>query len=186
MTLFDKRKEKLIARLKNKEYRDAFVSEHIATGIPFQIRALREQEERKWSQQELGKRAGMLQERISVLEDPDYGKFTIVTLKKLASAFDIGIVVRFVPISELVEWDLNLSSESLKVLSFKDEPYFKEKKAEAGLEIKSNIQGGLKQNYGIGIPDLSEWRRKKAESAISNLLISGQPSKETKTGGARA
>lgn len=127
MTLFDRKKEKLIAKLKNKEYRDAFVSEHISTGIPFQMRALREQEERKWSQKELGKRAGMLQERISVLEDPDYGKFNIATLKKIASAFDIGLVVRFVPFSELAEWELNLSPESLNVPSFNEEIYFQEK-----------------------------------------------------------
>jgi len=124
MTLFDRKKEKLINELKNKDYRDAFVSEHITTGVPFQIKALREQ--RDWSQKELGKQAKMLQERISVLEDPDYGKFNINTLKKIASAFDIGLVVRFVPFSELAEWELNLSSKSLQVPSFNEDKYFQE------------------------------------------------------------
>ena len=68
----------------------------------------------------------MLQERISVLEDPDYGKFNINTLKKIASAFDIGLVVRFVPFSELAEWELNLSSKSLQVPSFNEDKYFQE------------------------------------------------------------
>jgi hypothetical protein len=40
--------------------------------------------------------------------------------------FDVGLVIRFVPISQLVEWELNLSNDSLSVPSFGDEPYFKE------------------------------------------------------------
>lgn len=61
------------------------------------------------------------------MEDPNYSKFALATLKQLASTFDIGLVVRFVPISDLVKWELNLSSDSLKVLSFDEESYFQEK-----------------------------------------------------------
>jgi len=121
-----KRKEKLISKLKNKEYREAFVAELITTGIPFQIKALREQEQRKWTQKQLGEKAEMAQESVSRLENPNYAKFTLTTLKKLASAFDIGLMVRFVPFSELVEWEVNLSAESLETVSFDQESYFKE------------------------------------------------------------
>ena len=38
-----KRRKRIIEDLKDKEYRDAFAVEHIDTGVPFQIRALREQ-----------------------------------------------------------------------------------------------------------------------------------------------
>ncbi len=138
MTLFDRRKEKLIIKLKDKEYRDAFVSEHIATGVPFQIKALREQ--RGLSQKDLGKEAKMLQERISVLEDPNYAKFTISTLKKIASAFDIGLVVRFVPFGELAEWELNLSSDSLKVHSFDEDKFFQEKDLSRRTAVSDQIK----------------------------------------------
>jgi transcriptional regulator with XRE-family HTH domain len=133
MTLFDERKEKLINELRDQEYREAFISEHIASGVPFQIKALRDQ--REWSQKELGKKANMLQARISVLEDPNYAKFNINTLKKIASAFDVGLVVRFVPFGELAEWELNLSSESLKVPSFNEDPYFQENKVSEKVAI---------------------------------------------------
>jgi len=126
MTLYDRRREKLIADLKNKEYRDAFVAEHIYTGIPFQIKALRKQKERNWTQEELGKRANMFQERIRVLENPDNESLSIKTLLRLASAFDIGLMIRFAPISDLVKWDLELSEEALQVESYKDEAYFQE------------------------------------------------------------
>ncbi len=124
-----KRREKLIKEIKNKEYRDGFVSAHIDIGIPFQIRALREQ--RCWAQKELAGRAGVAQAWVAKIESPNYSGFSLKTLKKLASAFDVGLIVRFVPISDLVKWELELSSKSLMVLSFDQDSYFKE---EYGIE----------------------------------------------------
>lgn len=121
------RKKYLIEKLKNEEYRKAYVSEHIDTGIPFQIKALRKQ--RNWTQKELAERIDRKlgkQESISRLEDPNYSKFTLTTLKKLASAFDVGLIVRFAPISELVIWELVLTPESLEVASFDQDYYFQE------------------------------------------------------------
>ena len=106
----------LVAKLSNKEYRDIFVSEQINTGLAFQIKALREQ--RGWSQTELGQRAGMAQSRISVMEDANYSRFSLNTLKRLASAFDVGLVVRFAPYSELVTNFVSLSPVALEAQSF--------------------------------------------------------------------
>jgi transcriptional regulator with XRE-family HTH domain len=135
-----KRKQKIIEDLKDKEYRDAFVTEHINTGIPFQIRALREQKQRKWTQKDLGNRIGMAQETISRIEDPNYGKLTIKTLKRLASAFDVALMVRFVPFSELVKWELYLTPDSLEVLSFEEESYFTEEKSEEDITEEFQIK----------------------------------------------
>jgi len=82
-------------------------------------------EREKWSQEELAKRVGMNQNAISRLENPFYGKPTITTLKRLATAFDVALIVRFAPFGELVDWvsgtprtNRGLSSESLGVPSF--------------------------------------------------------------------
>lgn len=99
--------------LSEKEYRDSFVIEEINTGVPFQIRAMRQA--RGWSQKELAARMGMTQEGVSRLENPDYGKLTLTTLKRLASAFDVGLAVRFVPFSHLVDWAVNFSPNDLAV-----------------------------------------------------------------------
>ena len=115
--------KQLINELINKEYRDAFVSAHIDNGIPFQIRALRKR--KGWTQKELAEHVGMKQERISALENPNYSKFTLSTLKKLASAFDVALIVRFAPFGELAKWELELSPESLTPPSFEEDPYFK-------------------------------------------------------------
>lgn len=120
MTTTSVRREQIAATLRDKEERDLFVSEQIDTGLPFQIRAIRQA--RGWSQKELAERAGMAQEGISRLESLDYGKYTLRTLKRLASAFDVGLVVRFEPFSQLVDWEANLSPKDLAVPDYEHDP----------------------------------------------------------------
>ena len=109
--------KQIVSRLeKDKEYRDLFVENEITVGVPFQIRAIRE--DRGWSQKELAERTGKQQSVISQLENPDYGKLTLSTLKALASAFDVGLMVRFAPFSELVSRAANLSEIGLEVPEF--------------------------------------------------------------------
>jgi ribosome-binding protein aMBF1 (putative translation factor) len=114
----NKERDAIKIRLLDKKRRDAFVSASVDQTIPFQIRAMRLDENRNWTQEELASRSRMSQERISTCENPNYGRFSFQTLKRLASAFDVALVVRFVPFSELVEWEENLSPESLEVRSF--------------------------------------------------------------------
>src|SRR6266508_4112760 len=86
--------------LKSKEYRDAYVLEHIKKGVAFQIRTLRE--DRDWTQGDLGDAMGKPRNVISRIEDPNYGKTTLTTLREVAAAFDVGLLVKFVPFSRLV------------------------------------------------------------------------------------
>jgi transcriptional regulator with XRE-family HTH domain len=123
MIIIDERKKTLFDELKEKEYREAYVSSIVDVGVAFQIRALRDQ--KHWSQTELAEKAKMQQERISVLENPSHSP-TLATLKKLAAAFDVGLIVRFAPFSEVVEQETNTSTESLEVRSFDEEECFKE------------------------------------------------------------
>ena len=128
MNTINNRKTKLIGKLQNKEYRDSFVSSNIDVGIAFQIRALRKQ--RNYTQKKIAKISGMKQERISALENPSNTP-NISTLKKIANAFDVGLIVRFIPIGELLEWQINLSNESLNTPSFNEDHYFQTKKEDA-------------------------------------------------------
>ena len=97
------RRRQVMQRLMDKESRDYFVEDHIDEGVAFQIRATREA--RGWTQQELGRRAGrMAPERVSQVEDPNYGRLTLRTLKRIASALDVALIVRLAPYSELVDW----------------------------------------------------------------------------------
>jgi transcriptional regulator with XRE-family HTH domain len=117
----------VVGRLRRgKDARSRFVESHLDKGIAFQLRALRDRE--TLSQQEVAAMVGTTQNAISRLESSRYGKPTITTLKKFAEAFDVALVVRFVPFSQLIDWvsgtprvDRGLSTESVQVPSFAQE-----------------------------------------------------------------
>ena len=103
----------LLRELENREYRRGFVEGHAKDTIAFQIRQLRKAE--GWEQRDLARELGnpKLQPMISRYENPDYGKYSITTLLELAAAFDVALIVRFAPFSELVEWDFKATRETL-------------------------------------------------------------------------
>lgn len=117
----------LIERIKHSpKGRAKFVASHLDKGIAYQIRALRDRQE--LSQEDLASLVGMNQNAISRLESPERGRPTITTLKRLAEALDVALVVRFVPFSKLVKWvsgtpfiEYGLSTESLAVPNFEEE-----------------------------------------------------------------
>jgi transcriptional regulator with XRE-family HTH domain len=119
--------------LSDKAYRDTFVDSHIATNLAAQIYALREA--RGWTQGQLAERAGMAQARISVMENPSYDQFTLSTLKRLRAAFDVALVVKFMPFTEFTDWMVNLTPEKLAPPNFEEE--MEEEKSRAGERFES-------------------------------------------------
>lgn len=93
--------KRLAGKLRNREYREAWVEAHIDNSIAFQIASLRKA--RGGDQKTLEEKAGIGQTAISRLEDPDYGRQSLTTLKKIAAVFDVALEVRFIPFSELAE-----------------------------------------------------------------------------------
>lgn len=112
-------KSKWFHELQDKATRDAFVSSQMSIPLAFQILALREQ--RGWTQKQLAEKAGMLQPRINALERPSGSEPNLRTLKRLASAFDVALIVRFAPYSELIKWTESFSPDSFEVPSFFDD-----------------------------------------------------------------
>jgi transcriptional regulator with XRE-family HTH domain len=118
-------RESLIRRLKRgPDARAKFVDSHINKTLAFQIRSLRGDA----SQQEMMEKLGMNQNAISRLENPYYGKATLTTLKRVAAAHDVGLLVEFVPFSRLIDrvsgtphLDLGLSPGTMNVQSFEED-----------------------------------------------------------------
>jgi transcriptional regulator with XRE-family HTH domain len=110
--------QKLWKRMRNKEYRDSFVASYVSNTIAAQIFMMRTREDRKWTQTILAEKAGMKQSRISAIEDPDFENVEIATLRRLASAFDVGLSVRFVPFSEIAVQAGDVKTSDLCVMDF--------------------------------------------------------------------
>lgn len=122
----DTKRQKVIRSLRDKESRDAYVSAHIETGVQFQVRANRYR--REWTQSELATRAGWKsQAAISLAENSDDRSPSIPTLKKIAAAFDVALIVRFVPFSELVDYNQSLGGRDLGIPSFDDDAGLRDK-----------------------------------------------------------
>jgi transcriptional regulator with XRE-family HTH domain len=113
-----------VARLRrSKEARRQFTDSHVNKAISHQLRAIRDA--LGWSQERLAQETGMNQNAISRLESADYGRPTITTLKRLAAALDVSLIVRFAPFSEVLDWvsgtphvNEGLTSDSLAVPTF--------------------------------------------------------------------
>jgi transcriptional regulator with XRE-family HTH domain len=111
---------------RGRKARAQMVSSNLSEGIAFQIRATRDK--RVMTQAALARESGMTQNNLSRVESPDYGKQTISSLKRIAEALDVALVVRFVPFSQYINWlsgtpflDEGLRPEALAVPSFEDE-----------------------------------------------------------------
>lgn len=109
-------REDLTAKLHDKAYRDALVSSRVSNTLALQVRAMREA--RGWTQKQLAEALGTSQNAVYRLESPGYGKATVTTLTRLASIFDVGLAVWFIPYSKLLDRVTNLSTEDILVPSF--------------------------------------------------------------------
>src|SRR5271157_2061776 len=109
-------KHALLEKLTDKTYRDAFISDEIDVGLPMQLRSMRE--ERGWKQSYVAEKTGTKQPRITLMEKPGYGNFSLNTLKKLATLFDVGLIVSFVPWSEMIDFTEAISNKRLSIPAF--------------------------------------------------------------------
>ena len=122
-------KESLHLKLADEKFREAFISSRIGQTVAAQVRVFRLREQ--LSQKDLARELATSQNAIYRLENPKYGKHNISTLKKIAKFFKVGLVVRFAPLSEIVDWTENLSERSIDVPEFSRDTGFIERRPAA-------------------------------------------------------
>ncbi len=130
------KEEQILTSLKDEEYRKELAIEHVNSTLAMQIRNLREKND--WKQSELATRLGKNQGNISQWEDPDYGRYSLATLKEMATAFDVALLVKFIPFSELVKDMVSLSETRLSPPSFTEEQYH----LQAPVPVATNVMAG--------------------------------------------
>lgn len=133
--------------LSSPDIRHLYLDSSIRQLIAMQLRSMREA--RGWSQLEVGEKAGgMKQSAIARLEDPRYSSITLSTLKRLAKAFDVALIVRFAPFSEFISWTAQLNESRLSPPSFSKEQY----DVEASALATSNPMEDTKDMDVYGVP----------------------------------
>lgn len=116
-------RSKLISKLlTDRKARSAYIKAKLGVLVPSQIRALRLRSG-MLRQTDLAKSAAMQQSRISTLETPG-ANVTIETLANLAAVFKVGLVVKFVPFSEMLQWENSFSQDSFNVLPLNEDRNF--------------------------------------------------------------
>lgn len=96
--------------LQDHEYAHEYADEMLNIFIATQLRVLRGER----SQQEIARIANMKQERISVLENVNYGSWSVSTLRRLARAFDVRLKISFESFGTLLDDLKNLDPEALR------------------------------------------------------------------------
>lgn len=117
-------KSQLISRLRaDKALREAYIRSKCNVSVPSQIRALRRR--RFGTQEALAFAAEMKQSRISASEQPGT-KFNIETLIRLAATFRVGLLVKFVPFSQMLKEENEFSQDSFDVITIDHDKDFEE------------------------------------------------------------
>jgi transcriptional regulator with XRE-family HTH domain len=115
--------------LNNPKTRAAYIRAKVTTNVPSQIKALRRRQG-GMTQTELARDAEMKQSRISAMEKPG-ARLNIDTLVRLAAAFGVGLLVKFVSYSEMLTWENNFSQDTFNVTPIDEDVDFLEEEAPA-------------------------------------------------------
>ena len=93
--------------------RQAYMVASVEQDIAWQVRINRER--RGWTQKQLAKMIGTKQSAIARIEDPTYGKHSLVTLTKLAEAFNCALMLRLVDFEKFANETEDLSEDRLYI-----------------------------------------------------------------------
>lgn len=104
-------RQKLVSRLINeRDFRADYIRAKLEVLVPSQLRALRLRQE--LTQPVLAEMAGMKQSRISAIETPGKVNFNQETLVRIAATHKVGLIMKFVPFSEMLDWENDYSQDS--------------------------------------------------------------------------
>jgi transcriptional regulator with XRE-family HTH domain len=103
--------------LTDRAYRQAYSAAHVGDFLAMQIHAMRTK--RRWTQKKLAEESGNTQPQISNFETSCEG-VTLASLHKLAKAFDVALIVKFVPFSQLARETIEARAD-VPIPSFDEE-----------------------------------------------------------------
>jgi transcriptional regulator with XRE-family HTH domain len=149
-------------------YAESFLNSYVAT----QIKVIREQ--RRMKQSDLAREVGTTQTAISRIENVNYSSWNIKTLKKLARAFRVRLMVSFETYGTLADEVGRFTRESLQRTEREKDPGLLERKAPHGAEVNE-----------IGVQAMAAAMRTGTLNSNlprgGNLLVIPNPTSQTST-----
>lgn len=116
----DAMKDLIASEFHDEEARRQYADELLDAALALQIKTLREQ--RGLTQTELAERASLGQSQISEMEQIDHSPGTVNTLRRIAAALDLALVIRFESFGQFLQEVSQLDRESLERESYDDDP----------------------------------------------------------------
>lgn len=111
--------------------RASYIKAKLGVLVPAQIRALRLKSDMP-RQSDLAREAEMQQSRISMIETPGAANVTLETLSRLAAVFKVGLVVKFVPFGQMIQWEDSFSQDDFDVVRLPEDKVFLSPEAYSG------------------------------------------------------
>jgi len=173
---------KTISKLLNEQAaRESYIRSKLSVLLPAQIRSLRLRRGQK--QSELAASAEMKQARISKLEQIGAANFSIETMIHLAAAFRTGLIVKFVPFSDMLKWENDFQPDSFDVTPIEQDRQFRnpngnENQEQPGMSsgLLEAISGNLNSDKLFTQSSESIWRSACADMPFSSVMLSGEQS----------
>lgn len=141
------KKKALLKKLQKRDYRNEYVRSTVINGLAHQFRLNREH--RGLTQEKLAVKCGEKTTQVSIsrIEDPAYGKLSLSTIFKIASAMDLALIVKLVPYSKFLIEYANKSPSNLIAKSFCEENLETNQAIVQILEIGSTLPNIIKTYY---------------------------------------
>jgi transcriptional regulator with XRE-family HTH domain len=143
------RSKRICRLLNNQESRAAYIRAKLGVLVPSQIRSLRLKSTTPPMprQEDLALETGLHQSRISMFETPGAANVTLDTLANLAGGLRCGLIVKFVPFSEMLSWENGYRQDSFDVTRLEDDESFlnpeveREAQLENGAPVSNQLEG---------------------------------------------
>ncbi len=167
--------DKFRMEFRDEETRHIYADDFLNTYIASQLKVLRE--DHGWTQQRLAERAGMRQERISVLEDVNYESWSVRTLKRLAKAFDLRLSIKFESFGSFLREFDEFSRDALTRPSFADDPAFAAPVAMAaavGENLAAQLNGSPQRENVVWMEEFVS-KRQQSQPEPRRPLPKGNP-----------